>query len=80
MNEFEPVLPNYWEIYLKEAVEAATYAPNHKRTEPWRFHLLGPESIQNVCKLHAELVASKNGPEAGEKKLKRWLACLDGWW
>jgi nitroreductase len=78
INEFEPVLPNHWEMYLDEAVEAATYAPNHKRTEPWRFHLLGTNAIQRVCELNAELVTSKKGPEAGEKKLKRWLA-MPGW-
>jgi nitroreductase len=78
INEFEPVLPNDWEMYLDEAVEAATYAPNHKRTEPWRFHLLGTNAIQRVCELNAELVTSKKGPEAGEKKLKRWLA-MPGW-
>jgi nitroreductase len=78
INEFEPVLPNHWEMCLDEAVEAATYAPNHKRTEPWRFHLLGTNAIQRVCELNAELVTSKKGPEAGEKKLKRWLA-MPGW-
>jgi nitroreductase len=78
INEFEPVLPNYWEMYLDEAVEAATYAPNHKRTEPWRFHLLGTHAIQRVCELNAALVTRKKGPEAGEKKLKRWLA-MPGW-
>jgi hypothetical protein len=60
------------------AVLAGTYAPNHKRTEPWRFHLLGPEAVQRVCRLNADLVAQKKGAEAGEKKLKRWLA-MPGW-
>ena len=78
INEFEPELPNYWEYYLEQAIEAATFAPNHKRTEPWRFHLLGSEAIQRVCELNAELVAAKKGPEAGQKKLKRWLA-MPGW-
>src|SRR6056300_451121 len=71
INEFEPSLPNNWENSLERAITAAIYAPNHKRTEPWRFYLLGPKSIEKVCKLNAEIVASTKGEEAGAKKLKR---------
>lgn len=78
INEFEKDLPEGWEDSLERAIEAATFAPNHKRTEPWRFHLLGPKSIENVCKLNAELVSVKKGKQAGEKKLKRWLD-MPGW-
>ena len=78
INEFERALPDGWESALRRAVRAAIFAPNHKRTEPWRFHLLGPEAIRRVCELNAELVAQKKGSEAGEKKLKRWLA-MPGW-
>jgi nitroreductase len=78
INSFEPILPDDWESKLQLAIHAATFAPNHKRTEPWRFHLLGPESIQKVCELNAKLVTAKKGPEAGDKKLKRWLA-MPGW-
>jgi len=73
VNDFEPELPPGWEDAVYRAIEAATYAPNHKRTEPWRFHLLGPDAVRRVCELNAELVSSKKGPEAGAKKLKRWL-------
>lgn len=65
-------------MYLDQAIEAAMYAPNHKLTEPWRFHLLGTESIRKVCELNAELVAAKKGPEAGASKLQRWMA-IPGW-
>ncbi|CAB9516363.1 Nitroreductase [Seminavis robusta] len=78
INSFEAELPPYWEMKLTAAVEAATYAPNHKLTEPWRFHLLGNEAIQRVCELNAELVSSSKGPAAGAKKLERWLA-MPGW-
>lgn len=78
INEFEPTLPPGWEGALIRAVEAATYAPNHKRTEPWRFHLLGAEAIRRVCELNAEIVTAEKGPAAGEKKLDRWLK-MPGW-
>ena len=78
INEFEPSLPKNWENSLERAITAAIYAPNHKRTEPWRFYLLGPKSIEKVCKLNAEIVASTKGEEAGAKKLKRWLQ-MPGW-
>ena len=55
------------------------YAPNHKRTEPWRFYLLGPKAIEKVCKLNAELVSSAKGEAAGKKKLDRWLGLGCGW-
>ena len=78
INDFEPELPENWEEALVRAVEAATFAPNHKRTEPWRFHLLGPAAARRVCELNAELVAASKGEAAGAKKLERWLR-MPGW-
>jgi len=78
INEFDTILPNDYEQKLNNAIEAAIYAPNHKRSEPWRFYLLGPKAIEEVCKLNADIVASKKGEAAGEKKLKRWLQ-MPGW-
>lgn len=78
INEFAPALPSGWEASLQRAVHAATFAPNHRRTEPWRFHLLGSKAIRRVCELNAEIVAESKGAEAGAKKLKRWLA-MPGW-
>ena len=78
INDFEPELPADWEEALVRAVEAATFAPNHKRTEPWRFHLLGPAAARRVCELNAELVAASKGEAAGAKKLERWLR-MPGW-
>lgn len=78
INAFRAELPDGWNAALRRAVEAATFAPNHKRTEPWRFHLLGPQAIRRVCELNAELVTAKKGAEAGAKKLDRWLA-MPGW-
>ena len=78
VNNFQPTLPDDWESALERAVEAATFAPNHKNTEPWRFHLLGAEGIRRVCELNAELVTEAKGAAAGEKKLARWLL-MPGW-
>lgn len=78
INSFKPVLPDNWEQTLENAIQSAIYAPNHKRTEPWRFHLLGPETIRGVCELNAAIVTEKKGPKAGEAKLKRWLE-MPGW-
>ncbi len=78
INNFQAQLPNYWEMYLDQAIEAAVYAPNHKQTEPWRFHLLGKQAIRRVCELNAELVTAQKGPQAGASKLERWMA-IPGW-
>jgi nitroreductase len=78
INEFELTFPDNWDATLQNAIQAATFAPNHKRTEPWRFHLLGPESIRKVCELNAKLISAGKGKEAGEKKLNRWLR-VPGW-
>lgn len=78
INDFAPTLPPKWERSLERAIEAATYAPNHKRSEPWRFYLLGPTAIKAVCELNADMVAAKKGAATGEKKLARWLK-MPGW-
>ena len=78
VNDFEVELPQGWEAKVRRAVEAAISAPNHKRTEPWRFHLLGPQAIRRVCELNADIVTATKGAAAGAKKLERWLA-MPGW-
>jgi nitroreductase len=40
------------ETTIRELVDLARYAPNHKLTQPWRFRLLGPETrarLEAVC-------------------------------
>jgi len=78
INKFHPTLMEGWEEIIQDAIISATYAPNHKRTEPWKFHLLGSETIRQICELNAELVSQKKGPKAGERKLERWLQ-MPGW-
>lgn len=61
-----------------EALDAARWAPNHHRTEPWRFTLLGPRTVARVIEINTELARAKNGDAAAEKKRVRWQA-VPGW-
>ena len=78
INDFEPTLPPNWELYLNAASEAGMHAPNHRRTEPWRFYVLGEQSKTAICKLQQELVTSSKGVDAGQAKYDRWMA-IPGW-
>lgn len=60
------------ENLVREALEAATWAPNHRVTEPWRFYLLGPESIEKCLDLCRDIVTAKKGEKAGEFKRESW--------
>ena len=44
---------------LTELFELATWAPNHHLTNPWRFRVLGPESLARL--------KDAAGPEAAKK-------------
>ena len=46
---------------LRELVELARYAPNHKLTNPWRFRVLGPETRRRIDELVGEKEAQKLG-------------------
>ena len=36
---------------ISKIIEAATWAPNHRRTEPWRFHVIAGKAREKL--LHA---------------------------
>lgn len=57
---------------VRDAIEAATWAPNHHVTEPWHFYVLGPETIDRCLDLCRDIVAANKGPEAGDFKRKSW--------
>jgi len=63
---------------VTEAIEAACWAPNHHRTEPWRFYLLSRALGARVADLNAELVRATKGDEAAEAKRRRWRE-MPGW-
>lgn len=44
---------------LRELVDLARYAPNHKLTQPWRFRVLGLETRTRVEELAGEKEAMK---------------------
>lgn len=63
---------------IEKAIELASWAPNHRHTEPWRFHHLGPETISAVVDLNSRLVTEKKGASAGIAKRERWNT-IPGW-
>lgn len=60
------------------ALEAARWAPNHRKTEPWHVTWLGPEAIAAVVDLNCRIVAEQKGAQAADSKRQRWLA-VPGW-
>jgi nitroreductase len=57
---------------VHEAIEAATWAPNHHVTEPWRFYLLGDESREASLDLCRDIVNKKKGEKAADFKRQSW--------
>jgi len=44
---------------VRELVDLARWAPNHKVTNPWRFRVLGPETRREIEELAGEKEAAK---------------------
>lgn len=63
---------------IERAIELACWAPNHHRTEPWHFYLLGPRTRTALAELNAAQVRATRGERAAEIKLQRWMA-VPGW-
>lgn len=63
---------------VRDAIEAATWAPNHHVTEPWHFYLLGAKTIKRCLDLCQELVTATKGSDAGAFKRDSW-AEKPGW-
>jgi len=60
---------------VRDAVESARWAPNHKRTEPWRFFLLGSEQIRGMADVNAERMRRANSrPDTIEAKHAEWAS------
>jgi nitroreductase len=52
------------EAVVRELVDLARWAPNHKLTNPWRFRLLGPETRARIDQLvpKAEVIKLRRAP------------------
>ena len=46
---------------IEELLELARWAPNHHLTQPWRFRVLGPESLARLQAAGGEKEAAKLG-------------------
>jgi len=63
---------------VREAIDAATWAPNHHVTEPWRFILPGERTVQKILDLCQRIVAEEKGVELALHKRESW-AEKPGW-
>ena len=57
---------------VRDAIAAATWAPNHHVTEPWHFYLLGKKSIAACVALVRDITTAKKDAKAGDFKAKNW--------
>jgi nitroreductase len=57
---------------VHEAIEVATWAPNHFVSEPWRFILPGKETVKQVIELCVDMVTTSKGAELAAHKRKTW--------
>jgi nitroreductase len=73
---FRPDVPPR-EVILR-GLDLARWAPNHKHTEPWQFHLIGPQTAAAIVELNTRLVAAEKGADAAEAKRRRWSG-VPGW-
>jgi nitroreductase len=58
---------------LEELLELARWAPNHNLTNPWRFRVLGPESLARLKRAAADLAAA-GAPEGADPATVREAA------
>jgi nitroreductase len=72
--------------FIEEALAAANWAPTHGKTEPWRFVVAGPETVQRAMAIRDGFMVAKltaAGDEAGlaahkkkfSKKVKELANC-----
>ena len=61
---------------LTELVELATWAPNHKRTEPWRFSVLTTDRVPALAACIEVALADGTIPAAKSAKLRHIVSGL----
>ena len=57
---------------IDEAIDAATWAPNHHVTEPWHFYAVGSKAKEQCLDLCNEIVTAKKGEKAADFKRQSW--------
>ena len=57
---------------VTDAIEAATWAPNHHVTEPWQFYVLGKATKERCLDLCRDIVLQKKGEKAADFKRQSW--------
>lgn len=72
IHNFKPTPPA--REVLIDAIDLARWAPNHKLTEPWKFYILGKQSISRIAHFNADLVLEKKGQSAADNKKARLLS------
>ncbi len=66
------------ESLVERAVELASWAPNHHLTEPWHFHLLGPDTRRELIELIRLNAEAARGAKIASAKARRAEA-VPGW-
>jgi nitroreductase len=59
---------------LLELLENATWAPTHKRTEPWHFVVFGGKGRQRLATFQSELYQQKAGEKFQQNKFDKLAA------
>ena len=56
---------------IEQIIEAGTYAPNHFRTEPWRFFVLMGEGRNKLGQVFEEITKLENTDDAPESLISK---------
>ncbi len=57
---------------IDAALQAAVQAPNHRRTRPWRFYILGPQTRAALVARNTEMARASKGEPAAQNKQAAW--------
>lgn len=56
---------------IEQIIEAGTYAPNHHRTEPWRFFVLTGEGRNELGQVFEEITRIENADDTPENLISK---------
>ena len=63
---------------LMQAIDLARWAPNHKKTEPWHFYILGEATRIEVIKLITDIKSEGQSASVCDS-IKKRLDEIPGW-